>query len=101
MSPKHNGVACRGYDLTLLDLEKIRDLRKIDLQYLMEFYQKATDRNSFFLPTLFIDKLAGTDRLRLDIIAGKSEPEIRKSWEPGLEAYRLIRKKYLIYEDFD
>ncbi|HEY0900075.1 MAG TPA: hypothetical protein VGD90_12125, partial [Sphingobacteriaceae bacterium] len=29
--------------------------------------------------------------------AGKSESEIRQSWEPGLSQYKLMRKKYLLY----
>jgi hypothetical protein len=28
---------------------------------------------------------------------GMSETEIRKSWEPGLMAFRAVRKKYLLY----
>jgi uncharacterized protein YbbC (DUF1343 family) len=32
---------------------------------------------------------------------GKSEQEIRKSWEPGLNNFKKIRKKYLLYKDFE
>jgi uncharacterized protein YbbC (DUF1343 family) len=32
---------------------------------------------------------------------GKSEEEIRKSWEPKLSEFKAIRKKYLLYEDFE
>jgi hypothetical protein len=28
---------------------------------------------------------------------GTSEEGIRKSWEPGLSNYKIMRKKYLIY----
>ncbi|WP_411274835.1 hypothetical protein [Daejeonella sp.] len=31
------------------------------------------------------------------MVAGVSEAAIRKSWEPGLLAYKEMRKKYLIY----
>jgi uncharacterized protein YbbC (DUF1343 family) len=44
------------------------------------------------------DKLAGTFLLRRQIIAGKSEQEIRKSWEPGLSEFKKIRAKYLLYK---
>jgi uncharacterized protein YbbC (DUF1343 family) len=53
----------------------------------------------FFLKNNFIDKLAGTDDLKKQIIEGKSEAQIRASWEPALTAYKAIRKKYLLYED--
>jgi len=43
------------------------------------------------------DKLAGTSTLRKQILQGKSEADIRKSWEPGLSAYKIKRKKYLLY----
>jgi len=32
--------------------------------------------------------------------ANISEEEIRKSWEPGLVAFKPVRKKYLLYDDF-
>ena len=44
-----------------------------------------------------IDKLAGTKQFKEQIIAGVSEEEIRKSWEPGLSAYQQMRKKYVLY----
>lgn len=43
------------------------------------------------------DKLAGTRDLKERIIKGVSGKEIRKSWEPGLSAYKEMRKKYLLY----
>jgi uncharacterized protein YbbC (DUF1343 family) len=47
----------------------------------------------------FFNKLAGNDNLMWQIINGKTEAEIRKSWEPGLAAFRKIRAKYLLYKD--
>jgi uncharacterized protein YbbC (DUF1343 family) len=44
-----------------------------------------------------IERLAGSALFRQQIIDGKSEKEIRKSWEPGLTAYKVVRKKYLLY----
>jgi uncharacterized protein YbbC (DUF1343 family) len=32
---------------------------------------------------------------------GKTEEEIRNSWEPALSKFKTIRKKYLIYKDFE
>jgi len=46
-----------------------------------------------------IDKLAGTTLFKQQIIAGKSEAEIRKSWEPQLSVYKTMRKKYLLYPE--
>ena len=59
---------------------------------LSELYRK----NSFF--TSFFEKLAGTDQLRKDIEAGKSEQQIRAAWRSPLEEFQKIREKYLIYK---
>jgi hypothetical protein len=32
---------------------------------------------------------------------GVSEADIRKSWQPGLATYKKMRKKYLLYADFE
>ena len=47
---------------------------------------------------LFFEKLAGTDQLRKDIEAGKSEQQIRAAWRSPLEEFQKIREKYLIYK---
>lgn len=45
----------------------------------------------------FFPKLAGTNDLQQQIENGVSEEDIRKSWEPGLQRFKNIRKKYLLY----
>jgi len=83
------------------------DLRQVDpnthyftLSYLLDFYQKTPDKSTFFARPEFFDKLAGTDELRKQILAGKTEAEIRASWQKELAEYKLMRKKYLLYPDF-
>ena len=56
-------------------------------------------QQDFFLKNLFFDKLAGTDELRKQIIAGKSENEIKESWKSDLGKFQKIRAKYVVYED--
>lgn len=96
--PKHQNKLCRGYDLTTLDENNIRAKAKVDISYLIEAYQNFPDKSSFFLKNNFIDKLAGGDDLRKQIIAGKTEEEIRASWQENLDQFKLIRSKYLIYD---
>jgi uncharacterized protein YbbC (DUF1343 family) len=74
---------------------------KIQLRYLMDAYSLFPGKDSFFLKTNFISKLAGNDDLSQQIKAGKSEAEIRKSWEPKLSEFKKTRKKYLLYKDFE
>ncbi len=94
--PKHENKICYGYDLSGEPLSELRD-RKLDLNYLIDFYRFFPDKKYFFLKNNFIDKLAGTDALRKDIIAGKSATEIEDSWKPGVEAFKKVRERYLLY----
>ena len=74
---------------------------KIQLKYLLEAYKLFPGKDSFFLKNNFINKLAGNDILQQQVKEGKSEAAIRESWQPGLEHYKAIRKKYLLYSDFE
>jgi len=75
--------------------------QKIQLKYLIDAYRLFPDKDSFFLKNNFFNKLAGNDLLMSQIKNGISEVDIRKSWEPGLIKFRSIRKKYLLYPDFE
>lgn len=97
MQPFLLGKECRGYDLTTLTPEEVRNWRRINLSYLIDFYQNYPDKSTFFLPSLFIDKLAGGDHLRKQLIAGMTEAQIKATWEPGLSQYKEMRKQYLLY----
>ena len=104
MSSKLYGQICYGWDLT-----KVKPpLNKIDLALIIEMYKSFPQKDSFFLnpkstdPTkFFFNKLVGNATLMQQIQNGISEADIRKSWEPQLIAYKKIRKKYLLYKDFE
>jgi uncharacterized protein YbbC (DUF1343 family) len=98
--PLHEGLECFGHSLTHLTAEEIMEKQQLDLSWLITYYQALKDTTPFFLENHFIDKLAGTDQLRLDIIAGKTEREIRASWQDELESFQELREKYLLYDDF-
>jgi len=101
-SPLHMDKTCYGLDLRKYDTNSFRESGKLNLQWLIELYQAYPEKEKFFdykqsAQINNIDKLAGTDNLRKQIIAGKSEDEIRKSWEPGLSQYKEMRRQYLLY----
>ncbi len=98
-NPPQEGKLCKGIDLTLKDPLALRNAARIDLSYLLDFYQKSPDKGSFFLKNLFFDKLAGGTELRTQIVDGWSEEEIRTSWQADLEKFRAVRKKYLLYAE--
>ncbi|NDV70192.1 exo-beta-N-acetylmuramidase NamZ domain-containing protein [Dysgonomonas sp. 25] len=94
-SPMHKGLTCYGEDLR--EWETDGDL---DLQFLLRMYKKSGKGAAFFSSPKFMDLLAGSDKLRKQIIAGKPEKEIVDSWQADLSAYKEIRKKYLLYPDY-
>lgn len=95
--PKFKGRRCYGIDLSHIDLTPYRKRKKLRLSYLKDAYARYPDKKTFFLNNRFMDKLAGTDRLRKQIVAGMSEKAIRKSWQKELDRFKAIRKKYLLY----
>lgn len=95
MNPVNEGKTCYGLDLRKA---KVAD-NQLNMSYLIDFYRKYADKKKFFMSASFFDKLAGTDQLRQQLESGATEAAIRKSWQPGLEAYRAIRKKYLLYSE--
>ena len=101
--PIYQDQTCYGLDLRNEDLEKRVESGKLNLDWMIELYAKFPDKAKFFDRSIHrqignIDYLAGVAEFREQIVAGKSEAEIRKTWEPGLEAYKKMRTKYLLYE---
>lgn len=99
MTPPQLGKRCRGIDLSGLDINQLKGKKSIDLSYLIQIYKDYPDKESFFLPGLFFDKLAGSSALREMIQAGYTEKQIKETWQPGLNAFKKIREKYLLYAD--
>ena len=94
---------CYGLDLRKYDVNKLRESRQINLQWIMELYKAHPYKEKFFDSKLSremgtIERLIGVASFRQQIIDGKPETEIRASWEPGLSEYKKMRKKYLLYE---
>lgn len=92
---------CNGYDLSApSDVALLKELDgRLQLKWLLEAYRLFPDKAAFFAKSGYFDKLAGTGSLAEQIRAGLSEAAIRRSWAPGLAAFRLIRVKYLIYPE--
>jgi uncharacterized protein YbbC (DUF1343 family) len=96
--PPLKGLLCSGHNVEKAS-EKIKKQGQLKLTWLLETYNDIGAKTEFF--NSYFDKLAGNNKLREQIIAGKSETEIRKSWHPSLDVFMKIRKKYLLYPDFE
>jgi uncharacterized protein YbbC (DUF1343 family) len=89
-NPPHQDQKCYGVDLRGESIA-----HEFTLQYLLDAYHKSGKGQAFF--NNYFNTLAGTDRLKKMIMDGKTEAEITASWVPNLEKYKVLRKKYLIY----
>ena len=89
-SPKNNGLVCFGEQLI-----SVQNFKKIELKYLINSYNNSSNKDQFF--NSFFIKLSGTKNLKDQIINNFTEKEIRASWSKGLNDFKKIRLKYLIY----
>lgn len=97
-SPPLKGLLCHGEMIATNSeaaLLKVQD--QLNLTWLLRAYEHFPNKEKFF--NSFFKNLAGTDLLQKQIAMGQSEKEIRKSWQADLDKFKLIRKKYLLYEE--
>lgn len=90
--------ACFGFDLAEIHPDTLRK-QKFTIKYLLKAYALVTDKKNFF--NSFFLKLSGKKILREQIEKGMGEKAIRKTWQPQLSSFKKIRKKYLLYKDFE
>ena len=90
--PKYENTECFGTDLRFQD----NFLTTINLNWIIEAYNQCSEKEVFF--NNFFDKLAGTDKLKKQIISEMTAKEIKASWKEGLEEFRKVKKNYLIYQ---
>ncbi len=95
-NPLQKDKLCYGIDLRNEDTG-----HTMTLKYLIDFYNKFPNREKFFSNARFFDLLAGGKELRTMITEGKTEKEIRESWQEDLNIYNKTRAKYLLYPEKD
>jgi len=95
----HEGEKCYGMDLRSLSIEKLSATTGINLEYLIFAYQHYPDKGKFF--NSYFENLAGTASLRDQIIQGYTAEQIRQTWQPDLQNFFELRKKYIKYPDFE
>jgi uncharacterized protein YbbC (DUF1343 family) len=96
--PPYENIECRGFNVAEFCEDYILLTKRIYLFWLKGFYDQSDNKEKFF--NNFFDKLAGTNKLREQIINGTSIIDIQKSWQPDIDKFKLIRAKYLLYPDF-
>jgi uncharacterized protein YbbC (DUF1343 family) len=107
--PKLKGQLCYGWNVSGTPSEVLKKVdNRIQLSWLINAYKLFPEKENFFIlpksgnaDESFFNKLAGNATLMKQIKSGTTEEEIRKSWEPKLNEFKSIRKKYLLYPDFN
>lgn len=100
-NPLQKGLKCRGVDLTDYAHAMLDSTNSFTLRYIIDAYNHFPDKDAFFSRNNFFSKLAGNNELQKQIMSGMSEEEIRATWQPELNAFKELRKKYLLYPDFE
>ncbi len=93
--PMYKDKVCYGENLQDYYSLHQADKGKINLSWLIGAFHALGSKPDFFNP--YFDQLAGTASLQEQIIKGTKEEDIRNSWKAGIEAFKKIRKRYLLY----
>ena len=101
-NPKFKDQVCYGWNISGTPEEVLKAINnRLQLKYLLEAYRLFPDKENFFRKDNGFNRLAGNDELMKQVKGGIPEEQIRKSWEPKLKEFKTIRKKYLLYPDFE
>ena len=93
-NPMYENRVVNGFDLQSSITKRKYE---INLNYLIQAKDVLGDTVTYSDQIGFFNRLAGTSKLREQLLAGWSAKEIRATWEPGLAEFKKIREKYLLY----
>lgn len=99
--PQHENVLCNGYDLTNFGSHFMPDVGELYLHWLVSMYHQSSNQADFFRKDGFFNLLMGNKQVKQQIIDGKSVKEITATWKEDVKKFKTVRKKYLLYEDFE
>ncbi len=97
--PVYNGKKCDGFNVSFYGEMFMKHYKQLYLYWIINTYKNAKDKQKFFND--YFKSLAGTTKLRKQIEEGMSEKDIRLSWNDDLVKFKAVRKKYLLYKDFE
>ncbi len=93
-NPKYSGVECGGIFVRVTGRN---DFNPVSAAVQILASAKILFGKDFRWNERWIDRLAGSAKLRLDIDAGKSVDKVVDGWNTEVAAFKLIREKYLLY----
>lgn len=87
---------CYGVDLRTEPSDEEIIEAGINLEYVIDAYRNLNLDDHYFRP--FFEKLIGRDYVRKMIKTGASAAEIKACWAEDVEAFKVQRAPYLLYE---
>jgi uncharacterized protein YbbC (DUF1343 family) len=94
-NPLHENKKCYGDDL-----RNLQELPRFTISFFLEWFSKFDNKNDFWKSKEWIGLLMGDPAFFDQVNSGLDEETIRETWKPGIDQYKNIRKKYLLYPDF-
>ncbi len=96
VNPPNLNKTCYG-----VDLRELAEVPTFTLRWFMEFYKLYPTEKQFLQSERTLHILSGSDRLLANIRAGMTEEEMVALWQKDIDSYKVMRKKYLLYPDFE
>ena len=96
ISPKFFNKQCTGVFIKVLDKKKFEPV-KAGVAILVSLNKLFRDFK--FNKDNYIDKLAGTDKLRKMILNGDDYNSIISSWQNDVDNFKTEREKFLLYSE--
>ena len=100
-NPKHEDVLCFGTDLRKVNIDSLNSIKELNLNWLVSCYHNSILSSEFFNKNNFFNLLAGSDKLMNLIKGGASALQIKDTYQKELIKFKEVRKKYLLYDDFE
>lgn len=98
LKPRYQGQECLGRNLRDLPFEDI--LRQgIDLRFVEDAFRSVGSSPDFFQPNNAFEKRVGVDWIARMLLDGFSSADIEARWQPDIEAFKALRRPYLIYPE--
>ena len=98
LKPRYQGQECLGRNLRDLPFEDI--LRQgIDLRFVEDAFRSVGSSPDFFQPNNAFEKRVGVDWIARMLLDGFSSADIEARWQPDIEAFKALRRPYLLYPE--
>ncbi|MBU0763400.1 MAG: DUF1343 domain-containing protein [Bacteroidetes bacterium] len=98
-NPKYKGITCNGVDLRSLGIHLVLTEKRLHLEWIMDAYKAFPQKDKFF--TSGFTRHTGNAEFKQQIIDGTDAATIRSGWQKNIEKFKVVRRKYLLYPDFE